>query len=252
MGDIVAISNQKGGVGKTTLAVHLAIDAARRGRRVTLLDADPQGNATSWMTGGDLSESGIFDLLVVGKPMVACVKLIEKFGVELVPGNARTDDAMRYLAVTNSLEAIPAVIASLGKAADVVIIDMPPSRSVGFQDLLGASDWVLVPTQLERMALEGVMLMAHTAEQLQADGHGPRLLGVVPNMVRNVNEHKAQMIDLIRVFHSVVWPPLPLSVHVAEASAYGTTTWAVAPNDPISLSLKLVCDRFHDNLWSKT
>src|SRR5574337_1716606 len=140
MGIVVAISNQKGGVGKTTLAVHLAIDAARRGKHVTLLDADPQGNATSWLTGGDLSESGIFDLLVVNKPLVSCVKLIEKFSIELVPGNARTDDAMRFLAVTQRLDAIPQVIAALGKAADVVIIDMPPSRSVGFQDLLGASE----------------------------------------------------------------------------------------------------------------
>jgi chromosome partitioning protein len=249
MGTIVAISNQKGGVGKTTLAVHLAVDAARRGKRVILLDADPQGNATSWLTGGDLSESGIFDLLVASKPMVSCVKMIEKFNLELVPGNARTDDAMRFLAVTGRLDAIPSIVAQMGKAADVVIIDMPPSRSMGFQDLLGASDWVLVPTQLERMALEGVMLMAQTADDLLRAGRGPRLLGVVPNMARPVNEHKAQMNDLINVFHASVWPPLPMSVRVAEACAYGETVWAVAPRDPISLSLTLVCERFHQNLW---
>jgi chromosome partitioning protein len=249
MGTIVAISNQKGGVGKTTLAVHLAVDAARRGKRVILLDADPQGNATSWLTGGDLSESGIFDLLVVNKTAAACVRLIEKFHLELVPGNARTDDAMRFLAVTGRLDAIPAIVEQMGRSADLVIIDMPPSRSMGFQDLLAASDWVLVPTQLERMALEGVMLMAQTADDLRRAGRGPRLLGVVPNMARPVNEHKTQMNDLINVFRSVVWPPLPMSVRVAEACAFGETVWAVAPKDPISLSLTLVCDRFHQNVW---
>ena len=249
MGIIVAISNQKGGVGKTTLAIHLAIDTARRGKRVILLDADPQGNATSWLTGGDLSTSGIFNLLVVNNPVVSCVHLIEKFGVELIPGNARTDDAMRFLAVTGRLEAINHIVEQLGKMADVVIIDMPPSRSVGFQDLLGASDFVLVPTQLERMALEGVMLMARTADELHHDGRGPRLLGVVPNMARPVNEHKTQMNELIGVFHAIVWPPLPMSVRMAEACAFGETVWTVSPKDPVALSMTLVCERFHQNLW---
>ncbi len=248
---IVAISNQKGGVGKTTLAVHLAIDAARRGKRVILLDADPQGNATSWLTGGDLSQSGIFDLLVVNKAVVSCVQLIEKFSLGLVPGNARTDDAMRFLAVTGRLEAIKSIIEQMGKMVDVLIIDMPPSRSVGFQDLLGACDWVLVPTQLERMALEGVMLMARTAEELQHDGHGPRLLGIVPNMVRKVNEHMVQFNDLAQAFGATIWPVVPLSVHITEACSFGTTVWAVAPRDPVAVSLKLVCDRFHQNLWGE-
>jgi chromosome partitioning protein len=248
---IVAISNQKGGVGKTTLAVHLAIDSARRGRRVILLDADPQGNATSWLLGGDLSTSGIFDLLVVNQPIAACVQLVEKFGVGLVPGNARTDDAMRFLAVTGKLEAIRSVIGQLGKLAEVVIIDMPPSRSVGFQDMLGAADYVLVPTQLERMALEGVTLMAHTVAELQRDGGGPQLLGVVPNMARNVKEHMVQFNDLAQVFGATIWPVVPLSVRVTEACSFGTTVWAVSPNDPVSVSMRLVCDRFEENLWGK-
>ncbi len=252
MGTIIAVANQKGGVGKTTLTIHLAIEAARRGRRVMVIDADPQGNATSWLLDGDTEDPGLFKMFVVGEPLLRCVRGVSRWNLALVPGNSRTDEAMRFLSVTDRLASIPKIIEPLKDVCDLVLIDMPPSRSAGFQELLAACDWVVVPTQLERLALEGVGLMAQTAESLRAKGHGPRLLGVVPNMLRQVNEHKSQMKALIEMFGPVVWPPLPLSVRVAEACAFGQSLYEIAPDDPVTIAMRQVVDRLELNLFAET
>ena len=251
MGTMVAVANQKGGVGKTTITIHLAIEVARRGRRVMVIDADPQGNATSWLLDGDTSDPGLFNLFVVSKPLLQCVRGVSRWNLALLPGNSRTDEAMRFLSVTDRLASIPKMIEPLRDLCDVVLVDMPPSRSAGFTELLAACDWVIVPTQLERLALEGVGLMAQTAEDLRAKGHGPRLLGVVPNMLRQVNEHKTQMKALVEMFGSVVWPPLPLSVRVAEACAFGKSLFEIAPDDPVTVAMRTVVDRLELNLFTE-
>jgi chromosome partitioning protein len=257
MGTIVAVANQKGGVGKTTITIHLAIEMARRGRRMLVVDADPQGNATSWLLDGDNSEAGLFNLFVVGQPLLQCVRSVSRWNLALLPGNSRTDEAMRFLSVTNRLSSIPKMIGPLCELCDVVLIDMPPSRSAGFAELLMACEWVLMPTQLERLALEGVGLMAQSAEVLRAKGwsdeksNRPRLLGVVPNMLRQVNEHKAQMASLVDMFGPVVWPPLPLSVRVAEACSFGRSLFEIAPNDSVTIAMRQIVDRFELNLFTE-
>jgi chromosome partitioning protein len=251
MSTMVAVANQKGGVGKTTITIHLAIEAARRGRRVMVIDADPQGNATSWLLDGDNEDAGLFNLFVVGKPLLQCVRGVSRWNLALLPGNSRTDEAMRFLSVTDRLASIPKMIEPLRDLCDMVLLDMPPSRSAGFAELLAACDWVIVPTQLERLALEGVGLMAQTAEGLRAKGRGPRLLGVVPNMLRQVNEHKAQMKALVEMFGPVVWPPLPLSVRVAEACAFGKSLFEIAPDDAVTIAMRTVVDRLELNLFAE-
>ncbi len=80
---------------------------------------------------------------------------------------------------------------------------------------------------------------------------GARLLGVVPNMLRQVNEHKAQMKALVEMFVSAVWPPLPLSVRVAEACAFGKSLYEIAPDDPVTVAMRTVVDRLELNLFSE-
>lgn len=224
---IIALSNQKGGVGKTTLAVHLAIGAARRGKRVILVDADPQGNATSWLLDGE-TEEGLFRLLINSEKPIRTVRPVSAWGIGIVPGNFRTGEALTMLAAVGRLAEIPARIRPLAQIADLVIVDMPPSRSAGFVELLSCADWLIVPTKLERMSLEGVKLMAQTVASLK----GPRLMGIVPNLARaNTREHQAQLTDLIAAFGAAVWPPIPLAIGVTEAASYGTTLWDMPPSD---------------------
>jgi chromosome partitioning protein len=250
MGTIVAMANQKGGVGKTTLAVHLAVGLVQRGKKVVVVDADPQGNASSWFMDGDTEACGLFEALVVDKPIVACMRAISRWQVALLPGNSRTDEAMRFLTAVGRLQSIPGKIRPLADVADVVIIDMPPSRSAGFQELLLAADHLIVPTQLERLSLEGVGLMAQTVTELNERGGHLRLLGVVPNMVRmNTTEHRDQLRDLANQFGSIVWPPLPLSIKVTEACSTGQTLFDGHGKEPISAQMTLLVDRFMTNVF---
>ncbi len=216
---IVAVANQKGGVGKTTLAVHLAVGAARSGKRVILVDADPQGNATSWLLDGE-SDDGMFRLLLGADKPVRVVRALQRWGLGLAGGNYRTGEALTMLAAVGRLGEIPERIKALGWVCDLVLMDMPPSRAAGFMELLSAVDWVIVPTQLERLSMEGVGLMAATVAEMQ----GPRLMGVVPNMARaRTREHQAQMAELVAAFGQAVWPPIPLTIAVTEAASFGVT-----------------------------
>jgi len=246
MGNVIGIANQKGGVGKTTLALHLAVGLARRGQRIIVVDADPQGNLTSWLLDGQTSD-GMFRLLVVAEQPVRTIQFLRKWNVGLLPGNYRTGEAMTMLAAVGRLGEIPSRIRPLADVADHVLMDMPPSRSPGFTELLSACDWIVVPTQLERLALEGVGLMAQAAVELRRNGHGPRLLGIVPNMTRTrTNEHKAQMEDLVLAFGSVVWPPLPLTIKVTEAASFGTTLYDHAPSEKVTQRMELIVNRLQE------
>jgi chromosome partitioning protein len=129
--------------------------------------------------------------------------------------------------------------------ADHVLIDMPPSRAAGFAEMLFAAEWVLVPTQLERLSMEGVGLMAETVGAMQRErGRGPRLLGVVPNMARMVREHRVQLQQLVDAFGQAVWPPIPHSIQVAEASAYGDVLFDLAPSGKAAESMNVIVNRY--------
>jgi len=246
MGHIIAVANQKGGVGKTTIAVHLAVGAARRGKKVILIDADPQGNATSWLQDGE-QDCGMYRLLILKDAPLKFINALTQWGIALLPGNYETGQALAMLGAIGKLVEIPSRIRPFAEIADLVIMDMPPSRMAGFNELLLSADWVITPTQLERLALEGVGLMAQAVASL---GSRPRLMGVVPNMTRHTKEHQAQMEDLVANFGGTVWPPLPLTVRVAESASYGTTVYDLCPNEPVTTAMNAVVERMMEVLWS--
>jgi chromosome partitioning protein len=248
---IIAIANQKGGVGKTTLTVHLGKFLASRGYRVALVDADPQGNTSSWLLDGETATAtGMFEMLVVGTPAVKLALDTPGWPLRLLSGNNRTGEAFIFLSATGKpFDALAQHLRPLCDLADFVLIDTPPSRNAGFAETLFAADLVLVPTQLERHSLEGVVFMAQICRELTArHGHGPRLLGIVPNMTRRqTNEHRQQMEELVGEFGTAVWPPIPLSVHVAEACAFGRTVFDDPQAGPVVGALQLVGERLLDN-----
>lgn len=246
---IIALANQKGGVGKTTLTVHLAAYLARLGRRVLVVDADPQGNSSSWLRDGDVSQAGMFELLVVGTVGERLVRRVDGWGVELLPGNSRTGEAFVFLAATNKpFPTVAEALRPLGVGRDFVLVDMPPSRAAGFEETLFAADYVIVPTQLERLSLEGVRFMAQTCvTMLRQRRGGPALLGIVPNMARaRTSEHQAQMDELVEAFGGAVWTPIPLSVRVAEAASHGCTVFDLGDH-PVVEAFRAVGERLVSN-----
>jgi chromosome partitioning protein len=249
---VIGFSVEKGGVGKTTLSVHMAIGAAQAGKRVVLLDADPQGNASSWLN-GNLTNNDVYNLLMTPGDTTAAarraIKAVTGHNVGIVAGNNTTSDAMVMLSAVGRLKEITDRVQALAGLCDLVIIDMPPSRNAGFLDLVRACDWIIVPTQLERHSVEGVTLMARVAQQLCDEGQGPRLMGVIPNQAKaRTVLHRTQMKALMATFGQAVWPAIPGTIQVAEVTSVGSTLYKEYPHEQVTLKMRACLKRMMEVL----
>lgn len=246
----IGIANQKGGVGKTTLTVHAAAWLSRKQYRVCVIDADPQGNATSWLLGEIPESNGLVQLLIAEQPVTQAWRVAQgEWQFALIPGNWKTGKALGYLCDGQTpFNAVRGVLRKLDGVVNYVLIDMPPSRNVGFLELLFACDLVLVPTDLARLGIEGIYLMAQALGQIQ-EMHGsmPRLLGVVPNKFRKTRIEKARLAQLVERFGASVWPPIPLAVAVQEACGAGASLFEVAPLAKVTRAMAQVCKRVEEN-----
>ena len=246
MGKIIAIANQKGGVGKTTLTVHLATWLADQERSVIVVDTDPQANATAWMLSNDLSDDSMMRVLLVGDP--ASEQLVETpwKHIRVLPGGLSTGEAMTALrALQRPFDTVAKALRPLGALADYVFIDMPPSRAAGFHEILFAADYMLIPTQLERLSIQGVGMMVQTAIAIGRDyGRAPALLGIIPNMVRmHTREHVENLRELIETFGDAVWTPIPQAIRLTEVSSYSTTIFVSEPGNPAAVALTTIGER---------
>lgn len=153
------------------------------------------------------------------------------------------------LGAVNRLGEVTERIRALDTVPDVLFVDMPPSRNAGFLDILRACDFVIVPTQLERHSIEGVTLMARTAQVLRGEGQGPRLMGIVPNLtdIRTVL-HRMEMAQLQEVFGATVWPALPGTIKVPEVAAVGSTLFKEYPDEKVTRKMQAVVNRMMEVL----
>ncbi len=242
---IVAVSNQKGGVGKTTIAVHAAYYLQRLGVDVLLVDCDPQGNATSWLLGGDLSFSGLYKALTEDAPIQDVIRE-GRWGVRLIPGNTLTGQALTIvLALIATGQRPPTFVTdkirSAARVAQVVILDMPPSQGLGFQGMLRAADKVLIPIAPARLSVEGILFMTDDLERMRREaGSAPTVMGLIPNQVRRkrgkepINEHALYLAQVMETFPGLVWPYIPQSVKVEEALTEGKTVFEYAPHADVT------------------
>ncbi|MEO8161538.1 MAG: ParA family protein [Arenimonas sp.] len=225
MARIIAVANQKGGVGKTTTAVNLAAALSQVPRRVLLVDIDPQGNATmgSGVDKRELEHSITEVLLSECSAAEAIVKTTE--GYDLLPGNIDLTAAELQLMDLKGREArLKDALAPLLGNYDYVLIDCPPSLSLLTLNALAAADGVLVPMQCEYYALEGLSSLIDTIDALKQKLN-PRLkiYGVVRTMfdVRN-NLANAVSGELTKHFGDIVFRSIiPRNVRLAEAPSHG-------------------------------
>jgi chromosome partitioning protein len=223
VGLILALANQKGGVGKTTTAVNLAACLGEAGASTLVVDLDPQANATSGL-GERAGETSTYDLLD-GAPLEDVAQETHFEHVELVPSSPELAGAAVELARREDGDAfLPSALAPARERYDFAFVDCPPSLGPLTVNGLAAADGVLVPVQCEYYALEGLTQLLHSVDLVRARLN-PRLVvaGMILTMVDGRTRLAADVAAEVRrhfgelVFDAVV----PRSVRLAEAPSHG-------------------------------
>jgi chromosome partitioning protein len=226
---VIAVANQKGGVGKTTTAVNLAACLAALGQRMLLFDLDPQANATSGLGLDKTEGSSAYRVLLGEGSLLDKIKSTSFEHLEVVPSEVDLCAADLELArLENHLLRVAGVLKPVldSNRFDIVLIDCPPSLGVlTLNAFAAANDGLLVPLQCEYYALEGISMMNRVLTQLRQTGVNPRLdiFGVVMTMfdgrTKLSNEVVGEVRTLLgaRVFETVI----PRSTRLAEAPSFG-------------------------------
>ena len=224
MGKIIAVLNQKGGVGKTTTAINVAAYLAKSRRQVLLVDLDPQGNATSGL-GVDKQnlKATSYDVLLGRSSLKDAVLSSKNAGLQLLPTNANLAGAeVELVSTTNRETKLKDALEAVGDK--IVLIDCPPSLGLLTINALAAADTVLIPVQAEYYALEGLGQLMSVVQRVR-ETLNPKLeiLGVVVTMFDGRTSLSDQVAKELRkyfgpkVFRTVI----PRNVRLAEAPSFG-------------------------------
>ena len=214
MGKIIAVANQKGGVGKTTTCVNLTCALKKRGRRVLLVDCDPQGNSTSGMGVDKTATPNCYDMLMNGAAAADCIRST-KYG-DVLPANMNLSGCSVELVSSEQREYImKTALAAVQDDYDFILIDCPPSLELLTINALVAADSVLIPVQCEYYALEGIADLMRSIKMCNKRLN-PELTMYMRNRLNN------QVVNEVRKFFGkkVYKTMIPRNVRLSEAPSH--------------------------------
>ncbi|ART82487.1 cobalamin biosynthesis protein CobQ [Oceanisphaera profunda] len=226
MGKVIAIANQKGGVGKTTTCVNLAASMAATKRKVLVIDLDPQGNATM-ASGIDKYQvpNTAYELLVDQVPIEQVVERETSGGYHLVAGNGDVTAAeIKLMEVFARETRLRTALAPVRDYYDYIFIDCPPSLNLLTVNAMSAADSVLVPMQCEYFALEGLTALVDTISKLAAVvNHDLKIEGILRTMYDHRNRLSSDVSDQLKTHFGdkVYRTVIPRNVRLAEAPSFG-------------------------------
>ena len=226
MGRIIAVANQKGGVGKTTTAINLSSCLSALGKRVLAIDMDPQGNMTSGLgVDKDNVEKTVYDLIIGQATVEECLCKEVFENLDLLPTNIDLSAAeIELIGVENKEFIIRDEVAKIRGNYDFVIVDCPPSLSMLTINAMTTADTVLVPIQCEYYALEGLSQLMHTIdlvkERLNPD---LEMEGVVFTMYNARTNLSLQVVENVKdnLDQTIYKTIIPRNIRLAEAPSHG-------------------------------
>ena len=232
MGKIIAVANQKGGVGKTTTSVNLSAAFAEMGKKVLLIDCDPQGNATSGLgIEKDGLELSIYDALINDTPMEEII-IQTQFGLDVVPSVMDLAGAeVELVNLEDKQYRLKKSVELVKEKYDYILIDCPPSLGHVTLNALTAADSVLLPLQCEFYALEGLSQLLSTVQLVQAQlNEKLRIEGLVLTMYDSRTNLAEQVVEEVKThFPDMVYATkIPRNVRLSEAPSFGKPIFAYA------------------------
>jgi chromosome partitioning protein len=236
-GIIVAVANQKGGVGKTTTSVNLTAAMAAAGWKVLLIDADSQANATMHV-GHDWrrlekEKATLYYSLRADRPLSDIT--IRTGDFDLVPSGIKLSEAdLELITETGGQTILKGVIEDVRSNYDIIIIDCPPNLGMLTVNSLAAADWVLIPVQTEFFAQMGLTSLFETIKKVrQRLNKKLKMLGAIPTMYNpRLRQDKSALAELTSGLEDIlrVFPPIERSTHFAQSQAEGKSTVSFKPN----------------------